>query len=124
MCQTPLVLAMYVANDQRGRSNALPATRSEFYRLVVDELLVHRRNRPESLGPGQSRLRDQREELLGEIALSHLLDTAQSANSIDYDMAIRIVANALGIANDESARDELLRLSMRNRQDLWIGSTR
>ncbi|MDQ6949717.1 MAG: NACHT domain-containing protein, partial [Actinomycetota bacterium] len=45
MCTNPLVLAMYVANDQVSDRTDLPDTRTAFYGKVTEELLVARRAR-------------------------------------------------------------------------------
>src|SRR5262249_42204844 len=46
LCSNPLILAMYVANDQtRGDRSVVPDTRSAFYEVVLSELLIRRRSR-------------------------------------------------------------------------------
>ncbi len=88
MCTNPLVLSMYVANDERGNSQVVPETRSEFYRLVVDELLVFRRTRGGAIGPGLGALKRERQSVLGAIAFSHLRMNSQIANSIPLALCL------------------------------------
>lgn len=111
MCSNPLVLAMYVLDHDRGSSVA-PETRAEFYRQVLNELLIYRRNRQVDLGPGLSSLREQRETLLGRIALEHLTDMSEPANSISYERAKQIVKEEMSISQDDLADQFLLRLSL------------
>ena len=55
MCSNPLVLAMYVAKDQTQATGEVPESRTDFYRSVVDELLVLRRRRQEIVrGPSRA----------------------------------------------------------------------
>jgi len=90
MCSNPLVLAMYVANDQTLAPGEIPESRTEFYRSVVDELLVLRRRRQDLVrGPSRA-LREQREEILGELAYKNLVDVAQPANSLAWADALRV----------------------------------
>ena len=88
MCSNPLVLAMYVANDQTLAPGEVPESRTEFYRSVVDELLVLRRRRQDIVrGPSRA-LREQREEILGELAYQNLINVAQPANSLAWADAL------------------------------------
>ncbi|MGW4063939.1 NACHT domain-containing protein [Amycolatopsis sp. NPDC004747] len=91
MCETPLILAMYVATDQITGGEGLPETRPDFYRAVVDELLVRRRGRQLGLTTGLNVLRRTRQQVLGRIALEHLLDGSQSRNALDWSRAVKIV---------------------------------
>ncbi|MGW3961155.1 NACHT domain-containing protein [Amycolatopsis sp. NPDC005003] len=91
MCETPLILAMYVATDQITGGEGLPETRPDFYRAVVDELLVRRRGRQLGLTTGLNVLRRTRQQVLGRIALEHLLDGSQSRNALDWSKAVKIV---------------------------------
>ncbi|MBE8516647.1 NACHT domain-containing protein [Amycolatopsis sp. H6(2020)] len=102
MCETPLILAMYVATDQVTGGDSLPETRPDFYRAVVDELLVRRRNRQLGLTTGLNVLRRTRQHLLGRVALEHLLDGNQSRNALDWDKAVSIFQEEEGISEPEA----------------------
>lgn len=94
MCSNPLVLAMYVANDQTLAPGEVPESRTEFYASVVDELLVLRRRRQDLVrGPSRA-LREQREEILGELAYNNLVDAAQPVNSLAWSDALKIAMRA------------------------------
>src|SRR6266545_4736848 len=81
MCSNPLVLAMYVAHDQTADVSGVPDTRTAFYSTVTEELLVARRGRQLKTTTARTSLREQREAILGRLALDHLLDDTQPANS-------------------------------------------
>ncbi len=104
MCETPLILAMYVATDQLTGGEGLPETRPDFYRAVVDELLVRRRSRQLGLTTGLNVLRRTRQQLLGRIALEHLLDGSQSRNALDWDKAVAIVQDEGGLSESEAGQ--------------------
>ena len=92
MCSNPLVLAMYVENHYESSSTDILWTRTQFYEEVVNELLFKRRQRQEvttSAGRFVS-LRDQREAILGELALQNLIDPAQASNSLSWGTALNI----------------------------------
>jgi hypothetical protein len=78
ICTNPLILSMYVANDQRYRGGdspqdyflaRTPETRTAFYSLALGELLVYRRQQQHHLGAGRQSLRAFYEGILGRIAL-------------------------------------------------------
>ncbi|MET9629991.1 NACHT domain-containing protein [Lentzea sp. NPDC006480] len=105
MCQTPLILAMYVATDQITGGEELPETRPDFYRAVTDELLVRRRGRQLGLTTGLNLLRRNRQQILGRLALEHLLDGKQSRNTLRFDAAVRIIKEVNeGISDFEAGR--------------------
>ncbi|UOX84649.1 NACHT domain-containing protein [Amycolatopsis sp. FBCC-B4732] len=104
MCETPLILAMYVATDQMAGGEGLPETRPDFYRSVVDELLVRRGSRQRGLTTGLNVLRRTRQQLLGRIALEHLLDGSQSRNALDWDKAVAIVRDEEGLSESEAGQ--------------------
>lgn len=108
MCRNPLVLAMYVANDQASDSQAPPDTRTSFYDQVVGELLVERRSRQLGMA-ARSVLREQREEILGRLALSNLTDEGQAANSAEWSAAVDIVRDVYRCSK-ESAEERLVDL--------------
>ncbi len=97
MCRNPLVLAMYVAEDQVDPGQLVPESRTEFYRRVTSELLVNRRARHDGEQTGQ-RLwtRELRERVLGRIAFEHLLDLNERLNSIPWQQAVDTVADVVG----------------------------
>jgi NACHT domain len=90
MCSNPLVLAMYVENDYESGGSDAPDTRTQFYEKVVTELLIKRRRRQDVATGRSVSLRDQREEILGELALQNLLDSNQPVNSLSWSNAIAI----------------------------------
>src|SRR5262249_32849523 len=45
MCTNPLVLSMYVAEDQVSGHALSPESRTEFYSKVIEELLIKRRSK-------------------------------------------------------------------------------
>ncbi len=108
MCRNPLVLAMYVANDQ-STINAPPDTRTSFYDQVVDELLVERRGRQLGMG-ARTTLREQRETILGRLALDNLTDGAQAANSPTWKAAVEIVMDVHECSTTDVAEQLLLDL--------------
>jgi hypothetical protein len=103
MCTNPLVLAMYVAERQSASDPITPESRTEFYGRVVEELLVKRRQRQTGATGGASKLREQRETILGTLAYEHLLDKNQPLNSLRWKDAIRVVKAVLK-TSDEKAR--------------------
>jgi hypothetical protein len=96
MCTNPLVLAMYVAEDQTGTDPSIPETRTQFYSRVCDELLVKRRIRGTGVRSGSTPLKQQRERILGVLAFEHLLDHSQPANSLRWNAGIQVSAQVLG----------------------------
>lgn len=103
MCSNPLVLGMYVSHDQHGGNDAAIDTRTAFYSKVVEELLVARRSRQLEM-PAKSLLREQRESIFGPLALEHLLDPSQAANSLEWKRAIELVSEVYGCNADEAQK--------------------
>lgn len=102
MCSNPLVLAMYVAKDQTQATGEVPESRTDFYRSVVDELLVLRRRRQEIVrGPSRA-LREQREEILGELAYNNLVDAGQPANSLAWAAGLEVASRVWGVSGGEA----------------------
>ena len=102
MCSNPLVLAMYVAKDQTLATGEVPESRTDFYRSVVDELLVLRRRRQEIVrGPSRA-LREQREDILGELAYNNLTDAGQPANSLAWAAGLEVASRVWGISEAEA----------------------
>ncbi|MFF3138677.1 NACHT domain-containing protein [Streptomyces mirabilis] len=103
MCSNPLILGMYVSHDQNGGRDVAVDTRTAFYSKVVDELLVARRSRQLET-PARSLLGEQRESIFGPLALEHLLDPSQAANSLDWKRAVELVSEFYGCDSDEAER--------------------
>ena len=103
MCTNPLILAMYVAERQSGSDPITPESRTEFYARVVEELLVKRRQRQTGPTAGGSKLREQREIILGTLAYEHLLDKHQPSNSLRWKDAIRVVKFVLKCSEEKAA---------------------
>jgi energy-coupling factor transporter ATP-binding protein EcfA2 len=91
LCTNPLILAMYVANYQNTHAANLPDTRTNFYRKIMDELLVARRSRQLMVQARESLL-GQREAILGKLAFENLIDVTQSTNSILWERALEVVS--------------------------------
>jgi NACHT domain len=107
MCTNPLVLSMYVAQDQISGHQIAPDSRTEFYSKVADELLIKRRAK--QVGPlgAQAVVREQRQRILGRIAFEHLCDPNQSPNHLVWSDAIPIVMDVTAIKNRDEAEQYL-----------------
>lgn len=102
MCSNPLVLAMYVENDYESGGADAPDTRTQFYEKVVTELLIKRRRR-QDIATGRSvSLREQREQILGDLALQNLTDRNQDANSLSWKQAISITREVYNCDSTEA----------------------
>jgi hypothetical protein len=103
MCSNPLVLAMYVAEDQAAGHIMVPESRTEFYQKVTAELILNRRILQKT-GPSiaPSKLRQQRESILGKLAYKHMLNAGQPANSLQWADALRVVRDVLKCNTDEA----------------------
>jgi hypothetical protein len=87
---------MYVADDQASGSVGVPESRTDFYKKVTEELLIKRRQQQLSgstIAP--TTLREQRERILGRIALEHLLDVDQPANLLSWSHATAVIKDIL-----------------------------
>ncbi len=91
MCSNPLVLAMYVAQDVGFEAGAPPESRTAFYKQVVEELLIKRRIKQIGANRVVDTVRTQREGILGQLTLEHMLDGNQPANSLSWARAIEVV---------------------------------
>jgi GTPase SAR1 family protein len=91
MCTNPLVLSMYVAQDQAKGSPNTPETRTAFYSEVVDELMINRR--AAQLGQVQQHvlLREQRQRIFGRIAFDHLVKGSEATNRIAWKDGVDVV---------------------------------
>ena len=103
MCSNPLVLAMYVAEDQSAGHLVAPESRTEFYKKVTDELIIQRRM--QQLGPtaAHATLREQRERLLGKVSYEHMMDETQSANTLNWKNLIEAIQETLKKNHEEAA---------------------
>jgi hypothetical protein len=113
MCSNPLVLAMYVAEDQSGGTDErtiIPETRTEFYSDVTEELMIRRRIRQVGSPESRTRLKQQREQIIGRIALDHMCNPDESPNAISWDSAVSTVA-AILMCDPDVAVDTLRELS-------------
>lgn len=88
MCSNPLILAMYVAEDQMSGSTLTPESRTEFYQKVTMELVYKRRSHQTGQGKAPARIREERLSILGRISLEHILDNSQPANLLDWNEII------------------------------------
>ncbi|HEV3148635.1 MAG TPA: NACHT domain-containing protein [Chthoniobacterales bacterium] len=91
MCTNPLVLSMYVAQDQISGDAIAPDSRTDFYQKVVEELLIKRRAKQIGAMESQTIVREQRQSILGLIAFRHLLDTDQTVNRIAWRFGVDAV---------------------------------
>lgn len=118
MCTNPLVLSMYVARDQLyvSRSGArpvrMPDTRADFYQEIIGELLLFRRGEQVATAVVGSQLRRQREDLLGRVALAHLLDRDQPANSIPWNLMVDTMMEIFQLSDVGQAEGEVRRLAI------------
>jgi hypothetical protein len=106
MCSNPLVLSMYVAEDQTSKGNVSPESRTQFYRKITEELIIKRRLMQKSSIPGSySSLKEQREKILGRIAYNHLINIDEPRNTLSWKSAIQIIMDILFC--DEIKADEV-----------------
>lgn len=103
MCSNPLILSMYVAEDQRTEHIIAPASRTEFYGKVSEELIVKRRFKQTGPVPAHQKLREQRERILGGLAYEHLLNLAEPANSLSWSTALKITRRVMQCSEEEAA---------------------
>jgi hypothetical protein len=95
MCSNPLILSMYVADDQAAGHVVAPETRTEFYSKVTEELIIRRRLQQTGPAIATSTLREQRQRILGTLAYEHLLNPSQPTNSLSWRDAIRVVGQVM-----------------------------
>jgi hypothetical protein len=106
MCRNPLVLAMYVAEDQSTGESSNPDVRTAFYDQVVRELFIERRSRQRQTAAHTPLLR-QREEIFGRLAYDNITDETQDLNSILRVAAVAKVADARKLTSTADADREL-----------------
>ncbi len=105
MCTNPLVLSMYVAQDQASGYQIAPDSRTEFYSKVVDELLIRRRAKQLGSIEAQAIVRDQRQRILGSLALDHLRNEQQSLNLLSWKDGVNAVMVVTGIEGYSEAEE-------------------
>lgn len=101
----------------------LPDTRPAFYEKIVEELLLYRRDAQTgdrtSLG---SELKKVRQRILGQIALAHLMDANQNANSLNWADAVEALKVEWNIESSAPGGSPTPRAFGRNRH-LLRGAT-
>lgn len=102
MCSNPLVLSMYVADDQESSQSVAPDSRTEFYSKVTEELVIRRRQKQTGSAIGAASLREQRFRVLGKLAYQHLLDPEQPSNSLRWSTAVDLVRRELKCTEAEA----------------------
>lgn len=118
MCTNPLILSMYVARDQQyrtdegGRSPRLAESRADFYKQVVDELVVFRRAEQVGIQAVPIQMRRRRFQLLGALALDHIRDPTQALNSFSWATAIRFTKQIFHCKTDDAAAEVLRQISV------------
>jgi hypothetical protein len=110
MCTNPLILSMYVAEDQNSREVIAPESRTQFYSKVTEELILKRRFKQTGPQPAPMKLKEQRERILGRVCYEHLLNPAQPANSLSWADGVQITKVVLG-GQEHEAEDALRELS-------------
>lgn len=96
MCSNPLVLSMYVAEDEFSGGVLSPECRTEFYKKITTELIIKRRFRQRTLDrQAYPFLKEQRERVLGRIAYAHLTNPIEHRNSLQWKNAIKIIEEIL-----------------------------
>jgi adenylate kinase family enzyme len=103
MCTNPLVLSMYVAQDQISGHQLAPDSRTDFYSKVVEELLIKRRAKQIGALAAQAAVREQRQRTLGKIAMAHLCDADQSPNHLSWDAAVATIMEVAGFTKKQDA---------------------
>jgi hypothetical protein len=102
MCSNPLILSMYVAEDQTAQHLVAPESRTEFYKRVTEELVIRRRLQQIGATAAHTKLREQREQILGRLAFEHMLDPNQPTNSLHWKAALRITQEVVKCGADEA----------------------
>lgn len=103
LCSNPLILSMYVAEDQSSGHFVAPDSRTEFYKKVTEELIIRRRL--QQIGPvnTRSQLRAKRQTILGRLAFEHLLDPDQPANLLSFSRAIKVIQAVKKCTKEEAS---------------------
>jgi hypothetical protein len=98
MCSNPLVLSMYVAQDQTSDHPITPESRTDFYSRVIEELMIRRRAVQVGVIEAQAVVREQRQKILGRIAYEHLLDPDQPANLLNWSRGVEVTCSVTGFS--------------------------
>lgn len=104
LCGNPLILAMYVAEYLSGGLGIAPDSRTEFYKKITEELIIKRRLRQEISTVARTKIREQREEILGRLAYQHMIDSNQPANTLLWSDALTIVKEVMKCDEIESEK--------------------
>ena len=103
MCSNPLILSIYVAEDQISKGNASPESRTQFYRKITEELIIKRRlAQTPSTTASYTSLKEQRERILGKIAYDHLLSLGEPKNMLSWEKAITIIKEILDCGDSKA----------------------
>ena len=102
LCGNPLILAMYVAADQKTGHVAPPDSRTEFYRKVTEELIIKRRLHQRGPTVAPTKLREQRERILGRLAYEHLTEGVEAINLLRWSEGLKVVCQILGCSPGEA----------------------
>jgi GTPase SAR1 family protein len=102
MCSNPLILSMYVAEDQTSDNLVAPDSRTEFYKKVTEELIIKRRLQQTGHTAAYTKLREQRERILGRLAFDHMLDPKQPANSLEWNAAIHVAQSVMKCSEEQA----------------------
>lgn len=103
MCSNPLVLSMYVAEDQSAEHTITPDSRTQFYRTVIEELVVKRR--AAQLGDRRPAAQERtfRYAVLGKLAFQHVMTREESLNTIRWQSALTVVTEVVNCDATEAA---------------------
>lgn len=110
MCANPLVLSMYVAEDQASEGGFFPESRTEFYDRVVNEFLIRRRIKQVGGRSGSASIKEQWEKILGQLAYEHLSNEKEPQNLLNYSHAIRVIED-ISDMNPIEARNSFAEIS-------------
>ena len=102
LCTNPLILAMFVASRHHGDNSDIPDTKTRFYNRVLEELLASRRGRQLGVA-ARTALLEQRQAILGHVAVSNMLDSSRDANVLPWQEALDVVARLTGSQTAEEA---------------------
>ena len=108
MCRNPLVLSMYVAEDQARGNLFLPETRTEFYLKISEELLIRRRIEQKGPMPARKFLLEQRQKILGRLAFNHLVNLNESKNSLSWPQAVSEVETIMNCEKGKGEGEKIL----------------
>lgn len=102
MCSNPLILSMYIAEDQALGHVVAPESRTDFYKKITDELIIRRRLYQTGPTIAHTKLKEQRERILGRLAYDHMLDYKQSTNTLLLSDAHKIAVDIIKCDKNEA----------------------